>query len=264
MLCPSMELRELGATGVLVPEIGLGTWRYRGGIAPLQRGIELGATLIDTAETYGTEAVVGEAIRGRWDKVFIATKVSGDNLRHDQVLRAADASLRRLGIATMDLYQVHWPDPRVPIAETMRAMAELVDGGKVRHIGVSNFSRREFETAQAALPHHPIVSNQLDYSLLVRGVERDLSFYQSNHVTVIAYSPLARGDLAHYESNVLRQVAKESGRTEVQVALSWCLSRPGVIAIPKTDKVERVDELVGASGWKLTPEQVAALDRVFA
>ena len=250
-------------TGVVVPEVGLGTWQYRGGGAPLRRGIELGANLIDTAENYGSEGAVGEAVRGRRDEVFIATKVSGEHLRHDQVLRAADASLQRLGISTIDLYQVHWPDPRVPIAETMRAMAELVDEGKVRFIGVSNFSRREFATGQAALSNYPIVSNQLDYSLLVRGVEADFDFYQRSRVTVIAYSPLARGDLAHSDSNVLRRVAAETGKTEVQVALRWCLSHPGVIVIPKTDHVERVDELVGASGWELTHEHVDALDRVF-
>src|ERR1051326_7566555 len=117
-----MQLHDLGGTGTLVPEIGLGTWRYRGGVAPLRRGLELGATLIDTAEIYGTEDVVGQAIKDWPDEVFLATKVSGDHLRWAGVLKAADASLRRLGIRTIDLYQVHWPDQRVPIAETMRAM----------------------------------------------------------------------------------------------------------------------------------------------
>lgn len=258
-----MEQRELGATGVLVPEVGLGTWRYRGGVGPLRRGIELGASLIDTAENYGSEGVVGEAIRGCREGVFVATKVSGEHLRQGEVVRAADASLQRLGIATIDLYQIHWPDPRVPITETMRAMAELVDTRKVRCIGVSNFSRHEFEAAQAALANHPIVSNQVDYSLLVRGVEADLDFYQERKVTVVAYSPLARGDLAHSNAAALRQVAQETGKTAVQVALNWCLSRPNVIVIPKTDRVDRVDELVGASGWYLSTEQVEVLDREF-
>ena len=250
-----------------MPEVGLGTWRYRGGVAPLQRGIDLGATLVDTAENYGSEGVVGEAIRGRRDSVFVATKVSGEHLRYDEVLHAADASLQRLGIDTIDLYQIHWPDPRVPIAETMRALGSLMDAGKVRFVGVSNFSRREVEAAQAALMHHPIVSNQIEYSLLARRVESDFDFYQSNHVTVIAYSPLAQGDLIstsqRQDFKTLRQIAKETGKTEVQIALSWCLSRPGLIVIPKTDRVERVDELCGASGWSLSPEYVAALDQVF-
>ena len=263
-----VELREVGATGVRVPEIGLGTWRYKGGVAPLRRGLELGAWLIDTAESYRTEGVVGQAIHGLRERVFLATKVSGEHLRYDQVLRAADASLKQLGVDTIDLYQVHWPNPDVPIAETMRAMEALVDGGKVRFIGVSNFSRKEFEEAQACLRDAQIVANQVEFSLRHREIEPDIAdFYQPNHVTVIAYSPLAQGDLLvdHHRSdlNVLRSVALEAGRTPAQVALNWCLARPGVIAIPKTDRATRVDELCGASGWSLTPEQVARLDAAF-
>src|SRR5215813_5613926 len=93
-----MQLRELGGTGTMVPEVGLGTWRYQGGVAPLRRGLELGANLIDTAEIYGTESVVGEAIHNRRAELFLATKVSGDHLRHGQVLTAADQSLKRLGV----------------------------------------------------------------------------------------------------------------------------------------------------------------------
>src|SRR5215472_15479085 len=109
-----METKELGNTGAVVPEIGIGVWRYRGGVEPLRRGIELGATLIDTAEIYGTEDVVGQAITGIRERVFVATKVSGAHLRHDEVLRAADASLRRLGSGFIDLYQIHWPNSAVP------------------------------------------------------------------------------------------------------------------------------------------------------
>lgn len=154
-----MQQRELGATGVMVPEVGLGTWRYKGGPAPLSRGLDLGATLIDTAEIYGTEGVVGEAIRGRREQVFLATKVSGRHLRYDQVIKAANESLKRLGTDVIDLYQVHWPDRKVPIAETMRALEELAEAGKVRYIGVSNFSVREVEQAQAALKKARIVAN---------------------------------------------------------------------------------------------------------
>src|SRR5688572_28063843 len=105
-----MELRELAATGVMIPEIGLGTWKYRGGTAPLKRGLEIGANFIDTAEVYGTEPVVAEAIRGQRDKLFLATKVSGGHLKYKDVLKAAHASLKRLGVEVIDLYQVHWPN----------------------------------------------------------------------------------------------------------------------------------------------------------
>ena len=118
-----MEYRELGATGVMIPEVGLGTWKYRGGPEPLRRGIELGANLIDTSEMYRTEDAVGQAIRGIRDRVFVATKVLGSNLRYDDVLRAAEKSLRLLDDPIIDLYQIHWPSRSVPISETMRAMS---------------------------------------------------------------------------------------------------------------------------------------------
>jgi diketogulonate reductase-like aldo/keto reductase len=264
-----MQQRELGSSGVMVPEVGFGTWQYRGGSAPLRRAIELGAGFIDTAENYGSEGIVGEAIRGRREQVFLATKVSGEHLRYDQVIQAAEASLKRLGVPVIDLYQVHWPNRRVPIIETMRAMETLVERGLVRFIGVSNFSRREVEEAQRALRQNRIVANQVEYSLTSRQVEPDIeSFYVPNRIAVIAYSPLARGALLRPRNRrglaALQTIATETGKTMAQVALNWCLSRPGVFVIPKTDRVERVEEDAGASGWSLTPAQVSALDAAFA
>src|SRR5262245_30548696 len=172
-----VQLKPLGNTGAVVPEIGLGVWKYRGGVEPLRRGIELGAFFIDTAEMYRTEDVVGQAVKGIRDQVFIATKVSGSHLRHDDVLRAADASLRELETDYIDLYQVHWPNSSVPIKETMQAMATLVDRKQAKYIGVSNFSTRELREAQAALRNYPIVSNQVLYNLNDREIERDLLPY---------------------------------------------------------------------------------------
>ena len=266
-----MEYKELGATGVKLPEIGFGTWNYRGGVAPLRKAIELGAAFIDTAELYGTEDAVGEAVKGRRDKVFIATKVSAGHLRYDQVLRAAEGSLKKLATDYIDLYQIHWPDPSVPIAETMGAMEQLVDAGKVRFIGVSNFYLKNLREAQAAMKKHKIVSNQVKYSLACRGIEEDmLSYCQNNRITVIAYSPLDKGALLSKSlfkkraaRAVLERVADETGKTTAQVALNWCISKPNVIAIPKTDKVERVVEACQVSGWRLSREQAAALDRAF-
>ena len=169
-----MEYRELGATGVMIPEVGLGTWKYRGGPEPLRWGIELGANLIDTAEMYRTEDAVGQAIRGIRDRVFVATKVLGSNLRYDDVMRAAEKSLRLLNDDVIDLYQIHWPSRSVPIAETMRAMETLVDRGMVRYVGVSNFSVAEMREAQAAMSKYPIVCNQVLYNLKRRRIERDL------------------------------------------------------------------------------------------
>ena len=266
-----MELTELGGTGVQVPEIGLGTWQYRGGVEPLHRGVDLGAFLIDTAEAYGTEGVVGEAVKGQRDRAFIATKVSGEHLRYDAVLRAAEGSLKRLGTDSIDLYQVHWPNPRVPIGETMRAMEELVEMGKVRFIGVSNFSVGELEEAQGALRKHRIVTNQVLYNLFDREIEGGLLPYcQHNRITVLAYSPLARGALTSRPllrhrgaMEVLQTIALDTGKSTAQVALNWCLSRPRVIAIPKANGMERVEENCRASGWRLSTDQVEALDRAF-
>ena len=266
-----MEYRELGRTGVMIPEVGLGTWKYRGGPEPLRRGIELGATLIDTAEMYRTEDAVGQAIRGIRDRVFVATKVLGSNLRYDQVLRAAENSLRLLNDDVIDLYQIHWPSRSVPIAETMRAMEELVDRGMVRYIGVSNFSVAEMREAQAVMSKYPIVCNQVLYNLKRRGIERDLIPYcEELGVTVMAYTPLADGSLAvrprlragrNWEA--LESVAHEVGRTPAQVALNWCLTRSPVVVIPKTNSVARTEENCGASGWRLTPEQARRLEDAY-
>jgi len=263
-----MEYRELGRTGVMIPEVGLGTWKYRGGPEPLRRGIELGANLIDTAEMYRTEDAVGRAVRGLRDRVLVATKVLGSNLRYDQVLRAAEKSLRELDGDVIDLYQIHWPSSSVPIAETMRAMAELAERGVEKHIGVSNFSVAQLREAQAAMSSHPIVSNQVLYNLKRRGIERDLIPYcEEAGVTVMAYTPLADGSLAVRPRlragrgwETLESVAREAGKTPAQAALNWCLTRAPVVVIPKSNSVARTEENCGASGWRLTGEQTQKLE----
>ena len=284
-----MKLKELGGTGVMLPEIGLGTWKYSGGNEPLRRGIEMGAFLIDTAEMYRTEDAVGRAVRGIREQVFIATKVLGGHLRYDQVLRAAENSLRLLDTGYIDLYQIHWPNSSVPIAETMRAMEELVDSGMVKHIGVSNFSVKELEDARAAMTKYPIVSNQVLYNLKRRGIERELLPYcQRNQITIFAYTPLADGSLAvglgpsarggarrvlrraahrlvgrDREREALQAVAAQVGNTPAQVALNWCTCRPNVIAIPKSNSVARTEENCAASGWRLSDQQLGILDQAF-
>lgn len=261
-----MDQKPLGNTGETIPEIGLGTWQYEGGFEPLRRGIALGATLIDTAERYGTEGAVGDAIEGLRDKVFIATKVRHENLRYDDVLRAARNSLKAMRIDRIDLYQVHRPNPDVPIAETMRALDELVADGIVRHIGVSNFSVAQFEEAQG-LTRNRIVSDQMRYSLVDRTIERDvLPFCQKNDVTLIGYSPLARG-LDKFSGpgreTTLARIAREEGRSEAQVALNWCLAQPNVVVIPRGSTVPHVEDICGASGWRLSPSSMAALDDAY-
>ncbi len=260
-----MENKTLGRTGEKIPEVGQGTWAYHGSVDALRAGVSLGASLIDTAEMYGTEGIVGKAVEGLSD-VFVATKVSAHHLHRDDLIRAAEASLKRLGVGTIDLYQVHWPNARIPIAETMGAMEELVKAGKVRYIGVSNFSVSELKEAQEALASEVIVSNQVEYSLLSREIEGDLLPYcEREGVTVIAYSPLARGGLISGKASaVLDEVGEKYGKMRGQVALNWLLCRSNVVVIPKSDRVEHVRENCGASGWRLSKEDFDVIANKFA
>ena len=258
-----VRLKPLGNTGESIPEIGLGTWNYGEDTAPLEAGISLGARFIDTAEGYGTEEVCGRAAKTAGGRVFMATKVSGKHLGYDDIRRAASASIRKLGVDAIDLYQIHWPNSAFPIEETMKAMQLLVDEKIVRFAGVSNFSVREFEEAQSCMPNTPIVSNQVRYSLSDREIERELlPFCEKNGVTVIAYTPLASGRLCG-GGGVLGEIARETGKTPAQVALNWCLTHENVVAIPKSDGVERTRENCGASGWRLTAGQTARLNGAF-
>jgi len=251
-----MNLKSLGMSGQRLPEIGFGTANYSGGIKPIHAAIEHGACLIDTAESYGTEETVGKAIQDRRSGVFLATKVLPRHFRRPDLIAAADRSLRRLGTDYLDLYQLHWPNYTVPIEESMAAMEELVQCGKVRFIGVSNFSVRELKKAQSALSKHRIVSNQVRYSLIERTIEEELlTFCQATGVTIIAFSPLGTGfsDLqAHDADKVLTHVANTTEKTEAQVALNWVVAQSNVIAIPKASTVVHVLEDCGGSGWHLS------------
>ncbi len=262
----SVKYKEFAGTTLRLPEIGFGTWGYQGGVAPLRRAIDLlGVSLIDTAESYGTEETVGDAIRGARDRVFIATKVRPRHFRHADVLTAADQSLKRLRIDHIDLYQLHWPNYTVPIEETMAAMEALVDRGKVRFIGVSNFSVRDLKKARAALSKYTILSNQVRYNLIDRTIEGGLLHYCQQHdIAILAYSPLAHG-LGHIKERdrdqVLPRVSRLTGKSEAQVALNWCVAKASVIAIPTASSIDHVEEDCEASGWRLSPEQIDLLDR---
>jgi len=261
-----MNTRPLGRTGVMIPEIGVGTSNYSAGPAVIRRAIELGAALVDTAEDYGSEAIVGEAIRGLRDRVFVATKVAPRHFRRADVHASANQSLRQLGTDHIDLYQLHWASDTIPIAETIGAMEELVDAGKVRFIGVSNFSKSQLAAAAAAARTHPIVSNQVRYNLIDRHIESELLPYcRARGVTVIAYSPLAMGLdrlRARDPHRVLERLEAETGRTAAQIALTWCLADPAVVAIVKASSVKRVEENCAASAWRLSDAQRAELDRL--
>jgi len=250
----------------------MGTWKIGSPRTPaertsqiesLKRGLELGMTLVDTAEFYAdgeSERLVGEAIKGRRDSVFVATKVWPTNLHHDDVLAACDRSLKRLGISFADLYQIHWPNPRIPIRETMGAMQELVTAGKVRHIGVSNFSIEETKKAQEALGRTELASNQVEYSLVNRSIESGLlQFCQKERITVIAYSPLGRGSLPAL--SIPESILTKYRMTRAQVALNWVTWKQGVVAIPKSATKEHTEENAVSLSTRLSERDYDTISR---
>ncbi len=276
-----METKKLGRTDADVPVIGMGTWKLGGLYVPdykddreaikaLKAGIELGLTLIDTAEMYGAghcEELVGKAVKGVREKVFIATKVSPEHLSYDGVLRAGERSLKRLDTDYIDLYQIHAPNSDIPIAETVRAMEHLVDQGKIRFIGVSNFSLGLLRQAQECLSRYRVVSNQVEYNLLDRSIERELLPYAEREgITVIAYSPFGTGYLLRYLGRgreTLEHLARKYNKTFPQMCLNWLVSKKPVIAIPKAMDINHLKENADAAGWRMEPEDYDTIGKVF-
>lgn len=258
---------------IRVPVIGIGTWEMGEDISEddknikaLKEAIRLGMTHIDTAESYAAghaEELVGRAIK-HFDRkaIFITTKVKPEHLQFNQVLKAAKASLKRLDTDYIDLYLIHWPNPDIPLRETMRAFDFLIDKDIVRHIGVSNFSVQLIKEAES-YSKNKIVSNQVKYNLLNREPEKELlSFCQKKKIMLTAYQPLARGKLAKPGFALLDQLAKKYGKTQAQISLNWLLSKPNVIVIPKSSNIEHLKENLGAIGWEMDKEDVERLDRM--
>lgn len=274
-----MESKQLGRTGIEVPALGLGTWRFvktepdaeldRMGVESLRLGVELGFTLIDTAEMYGaghSEEVVGEAIKGMRGRIFLASKVLPRHFAYEDVLKAARASLSRLGTDYMDLYQLHWPSATVPLEETMGAMEELVAQGLVRFIGVSNFSVEQMREAQASLTKEPLAANQVRYNPLDRAIETDVLPYAQEHgITIIAYSPFAHGELfSHITARErVEKIAETYGRSFAQATLNWLIAKDAVITIPKAIQLDHVREDAGGAGWRMQQEDYQQLEQAF-
>jgi diketogulonate reductase-like aldo/keto reductase len=273
-----MEFKEL-VEGVRISVLGLGTWGMGGSRTPdstrdveevlaLRTGIELGVAHIDTAEMYGgghTEELVGEAIRPyEREKLFITTKVWTTNLRCKDLIESIKGSLKRLNVDYIDLYLVHWPNPDVPLKETMRGLEHCVDEGYTRFIGVSNFSASLLEEAQSYLKDNRIVANQVRYSLMEQSIKDELLPYcLDNGVMVVAYRPLERGILTGSGHTVLDELAVKYGRTRSQLALNWLISQKKVVAIPKSSNIEHLKENLGAIGWKLSKDDFKRLGKSF-
>ncbi len=257
--------------GTRVPQLGLGTWhmgeRARDAAAEvkaLQAGIELGLTLIDTAEMYGAggaESVVGQAIAGRRDRVFVVSKAYPQHASRAALPKACEASLKRLGIQTLDLYLLHWRG-RVPLTETVEAFETLKRQGKIRRWGVSNFDVGDMEELMSVAGEDACATNQVLYNLGSRGIDFDLlPWCAARRMPIMAYSPLGQGGIL--KDRALAEVAQRHGVAPATVALAWTLRRPDVIAIPKTANLEHLKDLVAAPTLTLTAGDLAILDRAF-
>ncbi len=275
-----MEYKTIA--GIKLPALGMGTWgmgkapgpgeRPHYGndekcIAAVREAIKLGMWHIDTAEMYSSghaEEIVAAAINGiPRKKVFITTKVLPSHLEHNRLIAAANESLNRLQLEHVDLYLIHWVNATSQIKEAVAAIDELVAAGKVRHIGVSNFTLKQLQLAQS-YTKNKIVTNQVEYNLLDRSCENELLPYcQDNDIILTAYSPLVQGNSELLKNKALAAVAAKHGKTTAQVALNWLVSQKNVIAIPKSSSVERVRENAGAIGWELTNDGMEMIEKEF-
>jgi diketogulonate reductase-like aldo/keto reductase len=257
-------------TGDSVPALGQGTWRmgedrrrHAQEVAALQLGLDLGMSLIDTAEMYGdggAEQVVGEAIRGRRDAVYLVTKVLPQNASRSGTVTACERSLKHLGTDRVDLYLLHWRGS-YPLEETLHAFQDLTRHGKIRSWGVSNFDVDDMEELTELAGGAGAVTNQVLYNLTRRGIEWDLlPWCRRNHMPITAYSPIEQGRLL--ANRGLDEVVKRHGATAAQIALAWVLNS-GSIAIPRARSEAHVRENRAASDIRLTPQDLADLDRSF-
>ena len=315
-----MQTRQLGTTGLRLTTIGLGTWAMGGGdwkfswgpqddaesIRTIYRALDLGINWIDTAAVYGlghSEEVVGRALHAVRNRPLVATKCERcwdeggriiPRLKRESIRAEAEASLRRLGVEVLDLYQIHWPQPDEDIEEGWEAIADLIREGKVRFGGVSNFSLRQLQRVQAI---HPVASLQPPYSMLARGVEEELLPYcAAEGIGVIAYSPMQKGLLTgkvtapgvaalpaddHRRSDpkfqepqlsanlalveALRKIAAESGKTLPQLAIAWVLRRPEVTsAIVGARRPDQIEQTITGGDWQLAETQIAAIENLLA
>jgi aryl-alcohol dehydrogenase-like predicted oxidoreductase len=314
-----METTTLGITGLRVSRIAFGTWQLGGewgqfdedaAITAIRRARDLGVNFFDTAQAYGfgaSEHILGKALRDELvrdrNELVIATKgglrQTGSGLVRDAspewLRRGVDASLTALGIDHIDLYQVHWPDPAVPIEQTLATLNDLVQAGKIRYFGLSNYLGWELQRGIDACERNgwsPIASHQPQYSLVSREIELEtLPLCAANDIAVLAWSPLGGGvltgkyaaadarpsdtrlgaseaqakrRLSEHNLRVAQavgEVAAELGKSSAQVALNWVLHRPGVTSpLVGARSISQLDDNLGAEGWALEPEQVTRLD----
>ena len=268
----TQELRYVTLrNGERVPALGQGTWhmgedrrRAAEEAAALRLGIELGMTLIDTAEMYGSggaEEVIAHAAEGVRDRLFIVSKVYPHNGSRAGVVAACERSLKRLATDRIDLYLLHWRGS-IPLAETLEGFQRLERDGKIRHHGVSNFDRGDMEEWVALRGEETVAADQVLYNLSRRGPEWDLVPWCREHgIAIMAYTPLGQGSMLGNRG--LAEIARRRGKTPAQIALAWLLRQEGTIVIPKASHAAHVRENRGAFDVELTEDDLVALDRAF-
>ena len=222
-------------------------------------------TLIDTAEMYGSggaEEVVGEAIAGRRDEVFIVSKVLPQHATRRGTIESCRASLERLGVEQLDLYLLHWRE-RIPLDETLEAFDALTRGGEIRCWGVSNFDVADMkELVEASATSGAVATNQVLYNLSYRGIEFDLlPWCRDRNVAIMAYSPIDQARLAKHA--LVKRIADRIDATPAQIALAWVLRQPNVIAIPKSSHRDHVRDNRAALDIRLSDDDLRELDRAF-
>jgi diketogulonate reductase-like aldo/keto reductase len=269
-----MKPKSFGSTGYAVPGIGQGTWyleraRKPDAVKALRRGMDLGLRHIDTAEMYGSgaaEELVGAALQGRRDDVFLVSKVLPSNASRKGTVNACEQSLRRLGTDRLDCYLLHWRGS-YPLADTFAAFDDLLREGKIRSFGVSNFDTDDLEEALALLGPGKLACNQVLYHLKERAIEHAvLPWCERHNVAVVAYSPFGHNEFPAPHSKggeVLARIAAAHGATSRQVALAFLTHRPSVLAIPKAATLAHIEDNAGTEKLTLTTDDLAHLDAAF-
>jgi 2,5-diketo-D-gluconate reductase B len=248
-------MHTVAIQGTAVPALGLGTWQVEGRACEqaVEHALELGYRHIDTARAYGNEAEVGRALARSplaRDEVFLTTKLWRSELAGDRVARAVDGSLRALGTDVVDLLLIHWPVEDVPLGETLEAMLAVRDAGKVRHLGVSNFTTA---LVREAARHAPLLCNQVEYHPLL-GQDALLALADELDLMVTAYSPMAQGEVTR--EPVLQRIGERHGKSAAQVALRWLVQQPRVAAIPKAASPEHREANLAVFDFALTDEEM--------
>lgn len=273
-----LRFKTLGSTKLAISTIGLGTGTGFKDIGRkqdqeliyiLQKALDLGVSFIDTAEIYfdgHAEKLIGKAFKKNREKVFIATKFSPEHSSYKEVIKSAEGSLERLQTDYIDLYQIHWPNPIIPIEETLKALEKLGKMGKVKNIGVCNFSLRQLKDIQKK-SRLPIVSLQTEYNLLERSIEFDLLPYcEKNSITTIAYTPLNSGNILKNKKylKIFAKLSKKYKKSASQIILNFLISHPSVVAIPATTSKAHLEENVRSTDFTLEKKDIKLIVKTSA